>query len=140
MSRKFNYSMAELIDRLTVDQIKEVLVPDKKDAVAREMIEICEDIDNIINEKQLKLTAKLLRTVVVIAQINLHIWKFKDEMEQIKDSDPKRYSDLLKLSHQINGIRNRLKNHLLAQCGEADGASLRTNFNVDGLSGWDISL
>ncbi len=140
MSRKFNYSLAELVDRLTVDQIKEVLLPSKIADVRREMHDVCQDIDAIFDQKKVKLSAHLIRVVIALSQINLHIWKFKDEMEALKDSDPKRYADLLKLSHQLNGIRNRLKNHLLVQCGEADGASLRSNFNTDGLSGWDISL
>lgn len=140
MSRKFNYSLAELVDRLTVDQIKEVLLPGKAADIRREMQDVCHDIDAIIDEKQIKLSSHFVRVIIALSQLNLHIWKFKDEMDSIKDSDPKRYSDLLKLSHQLNGIRNRLKNHLLVQCGEADGASLRSNFNTDGLSGWDISL
>ena len=35
--RKFLPAFAELIDRLTVDQIKEVLIPDLKDSMAEEM-------------------------------------------------------------------------------------------------------
>ena len=138
--RLFTYSLAELIDRLTVDQIKEVLLPEKKADVAKEMINICHDVDLIIKEKNLVLDSRLIRIIIAISQLNLHIWKFKDEMESLKDKNEARYLELLKISHQLNGIRNRLKNMLLNQNKEADGASLRSNFNTDGLEGWEISI
>jgi len=134
--RQYVVPLSELIDRLTVDQIKEVLLPDGKESYAAEMRKICNDIDLIIAEKNLKLNAHLLRTVIIIAQINLHIWHNKDLMQ----NDESKYNDLLKLAHQLNGIRNKMKNLLLEETGDLEKAAQRSNFNTDGLKGWDVSI
>ena len=128
--------MAELVDRLTVDQIKEVLIPRDKKSFAEEREKISHDLDVIIEEKQLKLSARLIRIIVAIAQMNLHIWRNKDEMQK----DPAHYDELLKLSHQLNGVKNQMKNLLLEEAGDKEKALARTNFNTDGLTGWEISI
>ena len=137
--RRFLPPLAELIDRLAVDQIKELTFQDGKEAVRDEMKRVEHDINVIIAEKDIKLDARLIRVIIALAQLNLHIWNNKDVMEGLAD-DQGRYLALLKLSHQLNGIRNQLKNHLLVIGGDKDAASLRSNFNTDGLDGWDISI
>ena len=137
--RHFLPPLAELIDRLSVDQIKEVTFRDGKEAIRDEMKRIEQDINVLIAEKGIKLDAHLIRVIIAIAQLNLHIWNNKDVMEGLVD-DQERYLTLLKFSHQLNGIRNQLKNHLLVIGGDKDAASLRSNFKTDGLEGWHISL
>lgn len=137
--RHFLPPLAELIDRLSVDQIKELTFRDGKEAIRAEMKLVEHDIDVLIAEKKIKLDARLIRVIIALAQLNLHIWKNKDAMEGLLD-DQEKYLALLKLSHQLNGIRNQLKNHLLVIAGDKDGASLRSNFKTDGLEGWHISL
>lgn len=134
--RKFTLPLAELIDRLTIDQIKEVLLPEHKESFAQEMEKLMHDIDLIIEEKGIRLTARLLRIIIAIAQINLHIWQNKDRMQE----DAGRYMELLKFSHQINGIRNQLKNLLLEETGDREKSAERSNFNTDGLENWTISI
>jgi 2',3'-cyclic-nucleotide 2'-phosphodiesterase (5'-nucleotidase family) len=137
--RRFLPPLAELIDRLAVDQIKELTFRDGKEAIRDEMKSIEHDIDVIIAEKSIKLDARIIRVIIALAQLNLHIWRNKDDMEGLVDNQGQ-YLALLKLSHQLNGIRNQLKNHLLVIGGDKDAASLRSNFNTDGLDGWDISI
>jgi len=134
--RKFLPPLAELIDRLTIDQIKEVLISKDKESFAEEMDKISHDIDALVEEKQIKLSARLIRIIVAISQMNLHIWNNKNEMQ--KDSE--RYDELLKLSHQLNGIKNQMKNLLLEEAGDKEKSLERSNFNTDGLEGWDISI
>lgn len=134
--RQYCTPFAELIDRLTVDQIKEVLIPEHKESFAKEMEMLSHDIDLIIEERGLKLSARLLRIIIVIAQMNLHIWQNKDQMQK----DPENYMNLLKLSHQLNGIRNQMKNLLLEETEDRDKSAQRTNFDTDGLEGWDVSI
>ena len=134
--RQYCTPFAELIDRLTVDQIKEVLIPEQKESFAKEMEMLSHDIDLIIEERWLKLSARLLRIIIVIAQMNLHIWQNKDQMQK----DPENYMNLLKLSHQLNGIRNQMKNLLLEETEDRDKSAQRTNFDTDGLEGWDVSI
>lgn len=134
--RKFLLPLTELIDRLTIDQIKEVLIPEHKENFAKEMELLCHDIDLIIEEKGLKLSSRHIRIIIAISQMNLHIWLNKDQMQK----DPEKYMDLLKFSHQLNGIRNQMKNLLLEETGDREKSAERTNFNVDGLEGWEISI
>ncbi len=134
--RLFLTPFAELIDRLTVDQIKEVLLPTGKESYAEEMRRICHDIDLLIEERNMPISSRLLRIVVVLAQMNVHIWYLKDRMQE----DGERYNEFLKLAHQLNGIRNRMKNLLLEEAGEREKSAERSNFNTDGLEGWDVSI
>lgn len=134
--RQFLTPFAELMDRLAVDQIKEVLLPSGKESYAEEMQRISHDIDLLIEERSMELSSRLLRIVVVLAQMNVHIWYLKDRMQE----DPSRYHEFLKLAHQLNGIRNQMKNLLLEEAGEREKSAERSNFNTDGLEGWDVSI
>ena len=134
--RHFLPSFAELIDRLTVDQIKEVLLINRSKEMSKEIQAICQDIDVIINQKQVVLSSRFIRIVVILAQMNVHIWNNKDKMKL----DPEKYDEHLKLAHQLNGLRNQMKNLLLEESGERNKNSERTNFDTDGLEGWNISI
>lgn len=134
--RQYMLPFAELIDRLTVDQIKEVLLSEDKQSYAQEMAKLAHDVDMIIEEKGLKLSSRLIRIIIALSQMNLHIWHNKELMQ----NDPEQYMDLLKLSHQLNGIRNRMKNLLIEEAGDREKSAIRTNFNTDGLEGWEISI
>lgn len=134
--RQFLLPLAELIDRLTIDQLKEVLIPENKESYAQEMQKLAHDIDLMIEEGELKLSARLIRIIIVLSQMNLHIWYNKDKMQ----NDPEHYLELLKFAHQLNGIRNQMKNLLLEETGDKEKSAIRTNFNTDNLEGWDISI
>lgn len=134
--RKFLPAFAELIDRLTVDQIKEVLLPEIKITVADEMVKICHDVDLLIEERELKLSSRMIRIIIALSQLNLHIWQLKDQMQE----GSVYYDEQLKKAHQLNGIRNQLKNILLQEAKDKEKSAQRTNFNTDGLEGWNISI
>lgn len=134
--RQYMPPLAELIDSLTINQIKEVMFPDQKDGYAQEMDKITHDIDLLIEERGLTLSSRLIRIIIAIAQMNLHIWHNKDQMA----ADSENYMDLLKLAHQLNGVRNRMKNILLEEVGDKEKSARKTNYNTDGLEGWDISI
>lgn len=134
--RQFLFTFADLLDRLSIDQIKELLVPEHKKSYAKEMKLLSNDINMVIKEKKIKLSASLIRIIVALAQLNLHIWYLKERMQK----EPRNYLRLLKLAHQLNGIRNRLKNLLLEKVGDKEKSAIRTNFNTDGLKYWSISI
>lgn len=134
--RAYQPSIAELVDRLTIDQIKEVVLSEDKASYAAEMRDLAKDIDALIKDGGIQLSARLIRIVIVLAQMNLHIWHFKDQMQ----TEPERYSELLTLCHQLNGIKNQMKNLLLEESANPDQAARHTNVSIDGLQGWDISI
>jgi len=129
-------SFADLLDQLTIDQIKEVLKPEHSDSYVEEMGKIAHDLNILIEEKQIRLSARLVRTIIVLAQINLHIWHTKDIMTK----DPNRFEECTKLAHQLNGIRNQVKNIFMEEAGLSEAAAKKTNIGTDNLEGWTISL
>ena len=134
-NRLFVPAFGELIDRLSVDQIKEVLLAKNHQSYADEIARLEHDLDMIIAEKDIKLSARLLRIAIVLAQTNLHIWHSKDEMQE----DVDHYDEWLKLAHQLNGIRNRMKNLLLEESGDLERSVHHTNVETDSLK-WNVSL
>ena len=134
-NRKFVLPAAELIDRLSVDQIKEMLFDDNS-SITDEINYLSHDIDLILSKKSIEIDSRLIRIIIVLSQINVHIWYLKDKMQENED----RYDELLKLAHQINGVRNRMKNLLLEEFGDKEKSLIRSNFDTDGLKGWEPSL
>lgn len=136
MNRQYHLPLVELIDRMTLDQIKECLQPKNQAAYAEEIRKLEHDIDLLLQEKKTQCSARLLRLVMLVGQMNVHIWYLKDLMAL----QPGKYHEHLKLAHQLNGVKNQVKNALLAATGDATGAVVRTNTQVDGLEGWNVSI
>ncbi|MEC8427449.1 MAG: hypothetical protein VXZ35_03430 [Pseudomonadota bacterium] len=134
--RKYLPSFSDLVDRLTVDQIKSVLLDSNKEQVGEEIDAICHDIDLVLQQHPVELNADLVRKIIILAQMNLHIWHLKDEMAK----DESRYMEFLKLAHQLNGVRNQAKNALLQDAGDGSTAKAFTNTEIDGLKGWDGAI
>ena len=105
MMRKYLPTLSELIDRLSIIQLKEVFITEHKEEYAEEIKEILHDIDSILQEGQLYLDAKTVRAIVVLSQMNLHIWHNESNYRKgIKEGNS------LELTHGLNGIRNTAKN------------------------------
>jgi len=139
MDNKQRYCLvpfSELLDRLTIDQIKEILVPEHRASFTEELQRLTQEINPIIKEKGVKLTARIIRLIIILSQINLHIWHTK----QIMMDYPDRFEASMKLAHQLNGIRNQIKNILMEESGFKDPTKKRTNINTDNLEGWNISI
>lgn len=135
-NRKWLPNFSELIDRLSIHQLKEVFIPEHKEKYAREMGDIENDIDIIIKEKDIKITAKMIRTIIVMAQMNEHIWYNESKARSGKDQNV----DLLKLTHGINGIRNRAGNYLLEQIGDSEKRDWKTDCLAAEFKDWETSL
>jgi hypothetical protein len=131
-SRQFLPTFAELIDRMTVTQIKLSLIENGKEDFRDELRKISHDLNNIINANEIPLNSELILTFINLSQLNLHIWNNKDKMQENLDNQDI-YLQLLKVSHQLNGFRNQLKNKLLEVEGITDKSQLRSNFETDGL-------
>ncbi len=130
----FNVSAAELLDRLTISQIKEIL--DRKNVVSHEeeLIKIEEALDSFFQHNPIYLSAYFIRLVVALAQINLHIWRTKEFM-----SREGQFNENMKLAHQLNGVRNQLKN-LLSQETNPRQVEKKTNIQTENLTDWRMSI
>ena len=133
MARKYLPTLGELIDRLTIVQLKEVKIPQYKKEYQKEIEEIVHDITEILTTtKQHKIDGDFIRAVIVLAQMNTHIWVNEDNARNGED-----VGNNLLLTHGLNGIRNTAKNKIQ----EVDGG--RKDYKVDCIAAefkdWEIS-
>ena len=69
--RKYLPTISDLIDRLSIIQLKEVFIPEHKDEYADEIQDIVEDLEELMRWE--KPTGEMIRAIIVLAQINAHI-------------------------------------------------------------------
>ena len=130
--RKYMPTLSELVDRLSIVQLKEVFIPEHKEEYKQEIADIVHDIDLILQETPDRINAETIRAVVVLSQMNLHIWHNESNYRKgIKDGNN------LELTHGLNGIRNTAKNRIQ----EINGG--RKDYKIDCLAAdfkdWQIS-
>jgi hypothetical protein len=130
--RKYLPTLSELIDRLSIVQLKEVFITDHKKEYSEEINAIVHDIQLHLNESKEPITAETLRAIVVLSQMNLHIWHNESNYRKgIKDGNN------LELTHGLNGIRNVAKNKIQEVMGG------RKDYKIDCLAAefkdWEIS-
>jgi len=136
MTRVYLPTLAELIDRLTIVQLKAIFIPDHKAEYEKEMALIMQDIDAIISEKDFRFDAKSLRAALMTMLANRYIW----ENESKARAGGSEQDTLLKLTHSVNGCRNTAKNVLAVAAGD------RLDYKIDALAAnlppeygaWDV--
>jgi len=130
--RKYLPTLSELVDRLSIAQLKEVFIPEHKEEYAQEISDILHDIDLTLSEKNVILDANTVRAIIVLSQMNLHIWHNESNYRKgVKDGNN------LELTHGLNGIRNTAKNKIQELAGG------RKDYKIDCLAAefkdWEIS-
>ena len=73
IQRKYLPTFSELIDRLSIIQIKELTTKEYKKEYSKEISEIMYDIDMLISSKGLEFDANTLRAIIVLSQTNFNI-------------------------------------------------------------------
>ena len=129
--RKYLPTLSELVDRLSITQLKEVFISEHKEEYAQEISDILHDIDLCLQDTK-HIDAEVVRAIVVLSQMNLHIWHNESNYRKgIKDGNN------LELTHGLNGIRNTAKNKIQEICGG------RKDYKIDCLAAdfkdWEIS-
>ena len=132
MNKKYLPTLSELIDRLSIAQLKEVFIAEHKEEYAKEIQDILHDIDLELQEKNVILDSDAIRAIMVLSQMNLHIWHNESNYRKgIKDGNN------LELTHGLNGIRNTAKNKIQEKAGG------RKDYKIDCLAAdfkdWEIS-
>ena len=130
--RKWLPTLGELIDRLSIHQLKEVFIPENKKNYASEIQDMVHDIDLILKEHKGEITGEVIRAIIVLSQMNAHIW-YNESMVRKGE----RGSDNLMLTHGLNGLRNTAVNKIM----EVGGG--RQDYKIDCLASefkdWEIS-
>ena len=132
MERKYLPTLSELIDRLSIIQLKEVFISEHKDEYAKEIADIVHDIQSHLIENNTVVDAEVIRAIVVLSQMNLHIWHNESNYRKgIKEGNS------LELTHGLNGIRNTAKNKIQEVVGG------RKDYKIDCLAAdfkdWEVS-
>ena len=129
--RKYLPTLAELIDRLSIIQLKEVFIPEHKKEYAQEINDVVHDIDLILKSENIEMNANTIRAIIVLSQMNLHIWHNETEYRAGTGNGN------LGLTHGLNGIRNMAKNKIQDIIGG------RKDYKIDCIAAefkdWEIS-
>ena len=130
--RKYLPTLSELVDRLSITQLKEVFITQHREEYSKEIEDILHDIDLILEQNSVNINADFIRDIIVLSQMNLHIWHNESNFRKgIKDGNN------LELTHGINGIRNEAKNKIQEVVGG------RMDYKIDCLAAefkdWEIS-
>jgi len=108
--RKYLPTFADLVDRLSIVQLKAIFLNRDIYNAERELIE--HDIDILLAERDYKLTAKDIRALMVIMLSNDRIWMNESAVRSGAAGE----SNLV-ASHSLNGVRNTAKNKLMEKFG-----------------------
>tara|TARA_B100002019_G_C21159357_1_gene542458 strand:+ start:132 stop:536 length:405 start_codon:yes stop_codon:yes gene_type:complete len=129
--RKYLPTISELIDRLSIIQLKEVFITEHKEEYAKEIKDIVHDLTHLLNWE--KPTGEMIRAIIVLAQMNTHIWYNETKYRQGEGDGN------LGLTHGLNGIRNTAKNIIQDQIDD-DG---RKDYKIDCIAAefkdWEVS-
>ena len=134
--RKYLPTLSDLVDRLTIVQLKMIFIPDRQKEYSEERELIMHDIDLILNGLDHKLNARAIMAITLIQLTNRCIW----ESESKARAGGSEQDKLLKFTHSINGVRNTAKNVLAEEAGG------RKDYKIDALAAdlpeefgnWDI--
>ena len=133
--RKYLPTLGELIDRLTIVQLKEVKIPKHKKEYEKEIKDIVHDINQILLDEKYDIDifdGETIRAIIVLAQMNTHIWVNEDNA---RNGDNK--GNKLMLTHGLNGIRNTAKNKIQERVGG------RKDYKIDCIASefkdWEVS-
>jgi hypothetical protein len=121
--RKYLPTLSELVDRLSIVQLKEVFITEHKQEYSQEIKDILHDIQLLLDASENKIDADTIRAIVVLSQMNLHIWHNESNYRKgIRDGNN------LELTHGLNGIRNTSKNKIQEMVGG------RKDYKIDWLA------
>lgn len=123
--RQYLPTLADLIDRLSIVTLKEIYIPENRDAyrVEREMIK--HDIALLLSQQRaMNDPSEFIRACMICMLANRVIW----ENESLVRAGGSEQDKLLRFTHSINGVRNTAKNVIAKTFGE------RVDLKVDALA------
>ena len=130
-NRKYLPSISDLIDRLSIIQLKEVFISEHKEEYAKEIRDIVDDLDELMQWE--KPTGEMIRAIVVLAQMNLHIWH-NESGYRAGEGDGN-----LGLTHGLNGIRNIAKNKIQENLVEGGRRDYKVDCIAAEFEDWEVS-
>lgn len=122
--RKYLPTLSDLIDRLTIVQLKMIFIPDRRKEYIEERELILHDIDLILDGLTHKINARAIMAITMVQLTNRCIWESESKARAGGNEQDK----LLKFTHSINGVRNTAKNIISEEAGG------RKDYKIDALA------
>jgi len=122
--RKYLPTLSDLIDRMTIVQLKMIFIPDHREEYMIERELVMHDIDMILNGLDHRLNARAIMAITMIQLTNRCIWESESKARAGGNEQDK----LLRFTHSINGVRNTAKNVLAEEAGG------RKDYKIDALA------
>lgn len=136
MTKNIKFSNSELIDKLIVSQIKQVMKNKNYKEYENGISSIIKEINLNIRNKKIYLDSKLINLIIALSQLNTFIWLLRDK---VRESN-KNLDNNIRLSHQLNALRNKVKNRLITYLDGEKDSQKKTNVNKEDLKGWKYSI
>jgi hypothetical protein len=109
--RRYLPTLADLIDRMTICQLKAIHIPEHAEDYRQEIDLILHDVDSIL--KRYALDAEAVRAIAVLMLTNHFIW-INESKARAGGSEQ---DHLLRVTHSINGVRATAKNVIASKSG-----------------------
>ena len=129
--RKYLPTISDLIDRLSIVQLKEVFIPEHKKEYAQEIKDIVHDLSELMKDEES--TGEMIRAIVVLSQMNLHIWHNETKYRKGEGDGN------LGLTHGLNGIRNTAKNIIQDQIEDSGRKDYKVDCIAAEFDDWEVS-
>ncbi len=137
MTKNIKFDSSDLLDKLCVIQIKQIIKDSKYKEFEKGISSIIKELNiNSFKKKNIYFDAKIINLIIALSQINTFIWLKRDS---IKKSN-KDLNKNMKLSHQLNALRNLAKNKLADTLRNKKSANIKTNINKEDLKGWRYTI
>ncbi|MDA7442175.1 hypothetical protein N8743_02015 [Candidatus Pelagibacter ubique] len=137
MTKNIKFDSSDLLDKLCVIQIKQIIKDSKYKEFEKGISSIIKELNiNSFKKKNIYFDAKIINLIIALSQINTFIWLKRDN---IKKSN-KDLNKNMKLSHQLNALRNLAKNKLADTLRNKKSANIKTNINKEDLKGWRYTI
>lgn len=119
----YGYTLAELIDRLSIVTLKECYNPDLKETYAKEVEDLVHDISLSLpkNLQGRGVDGEFIRDIIILAQCNQMIWTNEDDCRKanmVENPDWEQMYKQIRLTHSLNnGVRNTSKKRIQSLVG-----------------------
>ena len=118
--RRYLPTFAELLDRLSIVQLKAIFTP-YKEQYEGERADIEHDLDLMMKREDFPpLTAYDIRCFMLLMLTNRYIWENESFVRNGAKLGTAETAERLKLTHSINGVRTRIKNQLMVDSGRQE--------------------
>ena len=133
MNVVYSLSFAELLDRLSIVELRNINSKEPNEKIQEEIKDILHDIDLHLAEKPM--SGEQVRGLIILSYVNKFIWDNESSVREEEDCSNQTYShellEKLKQSHKANSLRAEAKKHIQNQRQERIDEKLNYGKQVD---------